>query len=312
MQDAICNVSRQYLHKIEPERFYMRFSFVDPTHPEETQSVEGELTALIKAALKSNPFHAEVIDIVIKMVDTDLIERFKKLQERICSLDLVVVPLQGGPSVQFFGNLRIAAVDSAGWQRFQVSTSTLDELQVQVKSRILAWLQTLTSRALEYTSEVHRQELQDRIQTLTQDYVRDEFGLVAEISNIHRAQTALEAEAFKHELNRKSARLQINAAYIDDTVEAEISLNKSKIDQISQLVIRRLELVDREGTDGEIGDIDRKIAALKGSLGRENIPSIEELDATIRKPGLPPADLKRLLGSPSTLPGESDGGGSNA
>ncbi|MGC4054737.1 MAG: hypothetical protein QM757_38315 [Paludibaculum sp.] len=175
MQDAICNVARQYLHKVEPEHFYMRFSFVDPTHPEETQSVEGELTALIKAALEGDEYHAEVIDIVIKMVDTDLIERFKKLQERICGLDLVIEPLQGGSSVQFFCNLRIAAVDSAGWQRFQVSTGTLDELQVQVKSRILAWLQTLSSKALEYTSEAHRKELQARIQTLTQEYVREEF-----------------------------------------------------------------------------------------------------------------------------------------
>lgn len=313
MQDVICNVARQYLHKVEPERFYMRFSFVDPTHPEETQSVEGELSALIKAAIEGDQFHAEAIDIVIKMVDTDLIERFKKLQERICGLDVLVDPLQGGPSVQFCGNLRITAVDSAGWQRFQISTCTLDELQAQVKSRILAWLQTLPSKALEYTSEAHREELQDRIQTLTEDYIRKEFGLVAEISNIRRAQTSLEAEAFKHALSRNSARLQINSAYIADTVEAEISLNKSKIDQISQLVSRRLELVERDGTDAEITDIDRKINALKDTLGREHIPSIEELENTIAKRELPPADVRRLLSPPSRSPGErDDGGGADA
>ncbi|MGC4054738.1 MAG: hypothetical protein QM757_38320 [Paludibaculum sp.] len=114
---------------------------------------------------------------------------------------------------------------------------------------------------------------------------------------------------FKHDLNRQSARLQINAAYIADTIEAEISLNKSKIDQISLLVSRRHELVDRVGTGAEIADIDSKIDALKSTLGRENIPSIENLEqTTIKKGGLPPGDVRRLLGLPSSSGGESDGG----
>ena len=107
MQEAIGEVVRQYLHTIDPERFYVRFSFADKN--QEKRSIEEELKSLITERLKKG-FAADIISVTPKMVNTDLIERLRKLRNEICNFKVEVHPLDASEPVTFCGAYQIEGV----------------------------------------------------------------------------------------------------------------------------------------------------------------------------------------------------------
>ena len=92
MEESILDVTGQYLHNIDPERFYMRFNFTDV--PNE-RPVETDLIETITNKL-TEKFTADVIGVIIKVVETEITDKLRNLQENICPFEVKIKSLFGG------------------------------------------------------------------------------------------------------------------------------------------------------------------------------------------------------------------------
>ena len=83
----------------------------------------------------------------------------------------------------------------------------------------------------------------------------------------------------------------MNAGFLKHQVETELTLNSSKVAQIEQLTEKRTGLIGLDGVEVEIQEIDQRIEELKDSLGKEQVPSMEQLEEDVLRRPLPPALL---------------------
>jgi hypothetical protein len=289
MEEALLAKLRERLHRMDPERIYMRFHHSDPDRYPDERPVHEELEALLRARLKDGEFHAEVISVTIKMVETRLIERFNRLQERICPFAVEVASLHGGPKVVFRGSFRVISVHPEGWHNFQLLQCDLDEIRAQVETHLLVRLQTLHSEQLCYRGDKHREALEARVTDAATAYAADAFGLSIEVTHVRRELTEIETATSADEEASYLARLRLNETFREDRVLAEEEHNRSRREQIQALLRRRATLVDVEGTDDEVEEIDAKIEQLKSSLGEVRIPTYDRLRMEVL--GAPPAPL---------------------
>jgi hypothetical protein len=310
MEETVLNEVRQYLHKIEPERFYMRFNFTDKK--EEKKSVETELIELITGKLKER-FHAEVIDVIPKIVDTDLITRFRNLQERICRFEVELLSLHGGERVLFKGRFNVDSVHPEGWYQFQMRNITIDEIKQHVEERILAILQTLPNENIIFKTFQQRKELETIIKKIVEEDVAREFGLVINVSNIHREHTELELATNEQRIGRFEARLKLAAGYLEDETTADLEINREKVVQLKKLLKQRTQIAGNEGAEAEeeVRELDKKIMDIRKELASESIPStrdVEELflPESARQAGK--VDFSNLLAAPrSENPNNNNG-----
>jgi hypothetical protein len=303
MEEKVLDVTRQFLHKIEPERFYMRFSFTDK---DGEKPVETELIDLITEELVSR-FHAEVIDVIPKMVDTELITRFRNLQERICLFEVALLSLHGGERVIFKGRFQVESVDAEGWYKFQLRNYSIDEIKEYVGEHILAILQTLPNETLIYKDKKHREQIEAIIKDIVEKNVAKEFGLSINVSNIHREHTLLELATNEQKIGRYGARLKLAAGYLDDETQADLEINREKVVQLKKLLEKRTQITTMEGTEEEEKELDRKIKEIREELASESIPSTREVEElflpeSARQTGL--RDFAKLL--PSHASEQSD------
>ncbi|HEX8904699.1 MAG TPA: hypothetical protein VF771_07640 [Longimicrobiaceae bacterium] len=304
MEKAVLDTVREYLHGIDPERFYMRFSFTDPQrYPDETRSVEAELLDQVRERLQGHEFHAEVIRVVIKIVDTDLITRFRALQGRICPFAVVVGP--EADQVTFRGDLRVISVDPDGWHNFQTLSLDVDQIREQVETHLNVRLHT-RRELLRYQQEEQRRAIETFVSAAARLYAAREFGLAIEVGNLRREWTRLENSALELEEARSLAALSMTTGFLHDRVDAERQENEKKVEQLTQLLDKRAELVAVEGTEPEIAALDLKIAELKRSLGEVIIPSIDRLQTSLLgRPSLaelPAPGAWDVLALPESIP----------
>ena len=289
MEEAIHAELRATLHGMDPERIYMRFNHADPDrHPGE-RPVQEELKELLRERLENREFHADVIGITIKMVETRLIERFNKLQERICPFQVEVASFHGGPAVVFRGDFRVVSVHPDGWHNFQLLNSELNEIRDQVQTHLLARLQTLRSEELSYRQNEHRAALEQMVTDAATRYVANAFGLTVDVSNVRRDLTGIETATSADEEDAYRARLRLSEAFRNDRVHAEQEHNRLRVEQITKLLEKRADLVDVEGAEDEVAQIDAKVESLKSTLGEVRIPTIDKLRVDVL--GSPPAPL---------------------
>ena len=91
-------------------------------------------------------------------------------------------------------------------------------------------------------------------------------------------------------------------------------ISKTKAWQVTKLLERRIKLVDVEGTEDEVAQIDAKVAALMASLGEVRIPDIDRLRlqvlgasaATLALPGAHGGEGAGVAGSDDVPVGEVD------
>jgi hypothetical protein len=299
MEEAVHAALRDTLHGMDPERIYMRFNHSDPVRYPGERPVQDELKELVRARLEDGEFHADVIGVTIKMVETKLIERFNKLQERICPFAVGVASFHGGPAVVFRGDFRVVSVDPEGWHNFQLLQCELDEIRAQVETHLLARLQTMHSEQLSYRQDEHRALVEALVTTAASRYVATAFGLTIEVTNVRRELTGIETAVSEGEQADFAARLRLGDAFREDRLQAEQEQNRARVEQITKLLERRIKLVDVEGTEDEVAQIDAKVAALMGSLGEVRIPDIDRLRLQVL--GAPAAPL--------ALPGAHGGEG---
>jgi len=277
MEEAALAALRERLHAIDPERFYMRFGFPDPRYPEERQSVEAELTGLVRDRLQGPPFHAEVLSIVVKQVDTDLAERFKRLQNNIRAFSLEAKSYHGGAVVTIEGDFRVMSVDPDGWHLFQQLEFDIDQIGEQLTRHLRSCLRTMRPQGLTFKEEKDRATLATLIARLARAFVAEQFGLVIDVLNVQRELTRVEVDTAAHETQLALARLQIEEERLKSIIEAERGEREDLVAELGELRQRRAIADRMEDNEEEVAELDAKIDRVKKKLGTPDIPTVDQV-----------------------------------
>jgi hypothetical protein len=257
--EAIDAVVRERMHSIHPARFYMRFSVTDEER--EAQSVEVELIRLITRRLSDDPFHARVLNVVLKIGETDLIRRFRELQEATAGFS-VTVELAGVEPMEFQGDLRMIGVHPDGWHTFRALTSGIEQITAQIRDQLLGFLHTRRVEELRYRDEVERVALQANVSTVVARYAGEQFGLLVRVSNFRRALSAFE---FQHD-PPGVAELRTAEPFERRLVQSpDLDTRRGMLARVEQLMERRNDLVDVD----ELRAVEEEIEVLRHRLSLE-------------------------------------------
>lgn len=303
MKEAIVAQTRRVLHGVEPERFYMRFNFTDI--PDETP-VEETLVNAIRTRLETD-FDAEVIDVVVKIAETELISRLRKLMETICPFVVEMKSLHGRETLIFRGNFQIDSVAGDGWHRFQLLTIGMDEIRQLLEEHLLAELNALTPHEVQYRNPKHRKQLEAVFTALAERFVRDQFGLMIRVTNVRRDPTPHELAANQKLLGDDQRRIEVESDRRDQWAATQILESHEHTARLARLYEQRRLLTAESGTDEEIADIDRKIAVEKAELLPSDLPTFDDVKQKVlpgQTSGATLADVARLAGLNDLFTGE--------
>ncbi len=312
MEEAILSASRQLLHSVNPERFYMRFGSTDI--PNE-RSVKDALETAIDEKLREQ-FGADVIEVVIKVVETELIARLKKLMETICPF-IVEIRLDNEEPLIFHGNFQTQRVDPEGWHRFQLLTIGVDEIRRLLEEHLFSRLHAATLNELQYRSPEHRQFLEQVLSKYATDYVREEFGLIVRITNVYREPTPGELLASRSLMEHRDKNFEIERAALRDWAAGEIASSEHRLARLGALLEKRNELAMGTDVEDDLAELDRQIAEVHAAMALSEVRPVGDVRRELLPP--PPAnatlrDLARLAGmsdtfdpeTPKQLEGESE------
>jgi len=304
MEEAILSASRQLLHGVNPERFYMRFGSTDI--PDE-RSVKDALEAAIDQKLREQ-FGADVIEVVIKVVETELIARLKKLMETISPFVVEMVSVHGDEPLIFHGNFQTQRVDPDGWHRFQLLTIGVDEIRRLLEEHLLAQLHAATPDELKYRSPEHRQFLEQVLSRYATNYICEEFGLIVRITNVYREPTPGELHASRTLIERREKTFEIDRATLRDWAAGEIASSEHRLARLGALLEKRNELAMGTDVEDDLTELDRQIAEARAAMAPSEVRSVGDIRRELLPP--PPAnatlrDLARLAGMPDILDGDT-------
>ncbi len=278
MQEAIGEVVRQYLHTIDPERFYVRFSFADKK--QEKRSIEEELKSLITERLKKG-FAADIISVTPKMVDTDLIERLRKLRNEICNFKVEVHPLDASEPVTFCGAFQIEGVSineqngsiQSGWYTFQEKNHEIAKIKEHIEQTINTKLSTRPIEWLRYKADDHLEEIRQETEAAARETAIRLFGLVVSFTDFSRILTGKENRIRRVEDAQDEAReneLITRIETLSNIVNFELKsledVAGAKNVQLEKLLVMRTQAISVDGKGTEVQELDEKISNLQKDL----------------------------------------------
>ena len=283
MEDAVVAVARQYLHSVHPERFYMRFAFTDV---KDEVAVHVELVDKVEERLRK--FGAEVIDVVVKVGDTDIITRLRSLQQQICPFTVNVTSLFAEETIVVRGNFQVQSVDRDGWNRFLQLSIGVEEMQKLLEQHLEAELQGIAPDGIQFRHDSGRKELESYVTKLAGRYFVEQFGLVIRITNLRRNRTGQEQEAIATILAERRLPITRRMAELKAYEAAEDAATREKLDRLNQLLKKRREFADETGRAADLEEIDAEIRDLFKILKPKQLPAYEDV-----RPGLPTKPPKR-------------------
>lgn len=282
MKDAALNVTRQYLHNVEPERFYMRFNFSDPIDYPGEVPVEKELITKITEMLERE-FHAEVIEVIPKIARNEIIRRWEELQATISEFEFEVTPFRGGEPVLFKGDFQVEAIDSKGWAKFQQRKFDLNDIRRYLESHIRSKLKAISSEELVYKGLKHQKELEEAIRKLAGRCVREKFGLVVSVDNIDREHTKIEIATNQELVDRSLDELEKAGHFRESGKEADIAINRAKQEQLNKLLEQKIALTGQIGVEDELQELEQKIDAIRNSFQPDMIPTLDSVERRLQQ-----------------------------
>jgi hypothetical protein len=235
MKEVIINETRQFLHTVEPERFYMHFNYADPDGAE--KSVDEILRGLIETRL-TEKFRADVISIVFKMLDTEITDKWSRLETSEGSLEIVLPSFSDIEGVTYRGRIRVEAIHSKGWNRFRAANADIEKICRRVAEHVLAQLGSFANADLVYTNLEGQRAVEHIIETMAKKFAVEEFGVVIRVTSIRREATGIELEA-KHSIQQKLIALK----QLEEERIAEI-VSGGSADKIKAIEERQIKLGD--------------------------------------------------------------------
>ncbi|HWP53737.1 MAG TPA: hypothetical protein VN476_06345 [Pyrinomonadaceae bacterium] len=179
MKDTVDHEVRRFLHSVDPERFYMRFSHTEPE--EEEPAIEQALRERIEARLVEK-FKADVIDIVFRMRDTEITQVWSSLEKSEGTLEIKLPSFSDVEGVTYRGRVRVEAIHGRGWNRFRTSNPEMDKICRRLEEHVLAQLGTFANADLVYTHLEGQRQVGKVIEALVKKFAVEEFGLVIRVS----------------------------------------------------------------------------------------------------------------------------------
>jgi hypothetical protein len=272
MEDAVLATARQYLHSVHPERFYMRFAF---TEIKGEVAVHAELVKKVEERLEK--FGAEVIDVVIKVGDTEIITRLRELQRQICPFNVNVTSLFPGETIVLKGNFQVQSVDSDGWNRFLQLSIGVDDMRSLLEQHLQAELHAIVPDGIQFRHDLGRKELEKYVATLAGRYFVEQFGLFIKITNLRRNRTSQEEEAIASVLAERRLPIARRMADLKAYEAAEDAATAEKLDRLNQLLKKRREFADETGRAADLEEIDAEIRDVMNGLKPKQLPTYEEM-----------------------------------
>lgn len=311
MREAALSVTRQYLHGVDPERFYMRFNYSDPVEYPNEVPVEKELIAKISEVLEQE-FHAEVIEVIPKIARNEIIKRWEELQESISEFEFRVTPFRGGEPVLFRGNFQVEAIDSKGWSKFHQRKFSINDVRRYLENHIISKLKAVSAEELVFKGLKHQKELENVIRQLAGKCVKEKFGLIISVDNVDRGHTEIELAANQEVIDRTLARLEAAHHFRESGKEADIAINLAKQEQLNKLLQAKINLTGQEGVEDELEELDQKISDIRKSFEPDMIPSIETVERSLQQdlPGeMRLIDVSKFKALPAGTPRAQKNGG---
>jgi hypothetical protein len=243
MRDAIESEVRRFLHSVDPERFYMRFSFTEPDEPE--PAIEQALRELIETRLEEK-FKAEIIAIVFKMRDTDITDVWSTLEKSEGELLIKLPSFSDTEGVTYRARVRIESIHSRGWNRFRTSSPEIEKICERLSEHVLSQLGTFANADLVYTHIETQKQIEKLIEALAKKYATEEFGLVIRVTNIRREATIIEVD--------ERARIRALLTAVAD-VERELiaEIKSGGTDEKINDIKRRKEILESQVPDSVAG-----------------------------------------------------------
>ena len=252
MEKVIIEKAKEFLHTVDPERFYIRFS---STNDEREKTVERELIDRISDAL-ADLYNADIISVTPKMGDTEITERLRHLQKEVCQFDMEVflADSEAIVPVHFIGVFKVESVDANGWHKFQQLRYDIEKIKQYIESNVAAELDQCLkeSRAAAYAVN----SLEQLIKKLTEECIRDVYGLTIKVHSVRRLHNELE-----------KAEREVRRHLFDKVNEADRNRADSLVIQLKKAEDVLSKMLDEDGvTEAEINRQEEKIRLIRNKL----------------------------------------------
>jgi hypothetical protein len=253
---------KQRLHQIDPESFYMEF---EVAKVEGQPSVRDQLEEVIKHGLKAE-FHAEVLGLSCKQMETELSHRLDRLMAPLHPLTVEVVASRGGPVVIFDGSFRVTGVHENGWSAFQISAPEPEKLSDCASRQLRHVLADKDLGPLLQTSNAEQKEYIDR---WVRERILAEFGLLVVVMDWTRRPLPQEQQAAAAHLSlvtdtigEQEARVAVARMMREQSVEMQSQAAQARSEQIQKLQ-EKLARLQVAGSPEEEESLRKKIIQLQ-------------------------------------------------
>ncbi len=280
MKVAVRSVVEDEIHKMDPQRIYLRFSFTDIKRE---QPVDEVLNEKITEYLVDK-FQVEEISLrnVIKLSQSEdeFIKKTKELRKELRKFDITVYPVSKDSYVEplvFEIQYRILGIHEMSWSTFLSRISKEVTIQFTELENVLKALITERLNSIDYaTLKSERKEVKDGIKygisNLAEQEVAKKFGLLIEFFTVLRARSETEIIAINTSLER--FKLEETALIEDKKNDIENMQEKVRI-----LRKQEKEAIEREDLESA-ENFRQQIEQLKNRSGTI-IPDVGNIRAQI-------------------------------
>jgi hypothetical protein len=263
IEKTVVEETKQLLHTIDAERFYMRFSYSDITNE---IPVEQQLKMQISEKLERK-FGLEDVIVTPKMLETNIAKRFNKLREGHTPFKFEIFSLADrghGEKVEFELAFKVRSVGKGGWDvfqsnNFQSKEEELGKIREILEHDIKTKLETISSSNLQYGDIKEYPEIK-KIVDLSIDKIIQTFGLEIEIIIFKRLPTRTEKiTQEKYQIDEEVIKERNNTK-----IRVEKLSNEALLDELQDLQRKRLSLLRSvDDDDDELIEVNQRIKKIK-------------------------------------------------
>ncbi|SRR6266404_1881862 len=255
IEECAVEVARQYLHSIDPADFYMKFS--DPGDSNKP-TIEAVLVREIKAKLAAE-FKAHIVRVVPKVVDTEIIERLKKLRSEVRHFSVIVQLFKSPDRVVFEGSFQVNGV--VDWYTFQARQCELTQILEEVERDVRAYLATRKYGEIRWTDPDDLDAMRLDVQARVNANLKDAFGIAIGITSFTRNRTEYEESLAR--LEREEVLNAIET--MKDSIDSDRRSRLAYKEQLDNLLTRKSEVIV-DGDPTELKDLDERIISVRQHL----------------------------------------------
>ncbi len=289
MKEAVINSTRQFLHSIDSERYYMRFEYSDEEN-------EIPVSELLKEKLKetlSTEFDAINLEIITKQLETELVSQFKNIREVPYTFIFENFP----KIIVFRCPFTIRKVAHNGWYLFKAKCDAyqgkdLRELLHEIAQTMKNFIETKLDNFVPYDFKVIKgttfmNEIENLLQS-SSEVIEKEYGLIVQISKgLKRLPSPIEKKLQEvQELyeNTRKTRMKLKIEKIEILQENQLLKTKTLLNKDN-------ELLKNEDMDAE--EIKEQLENLNSNdpFVSDFSPEFKEMESALK----PSAELNLCL-----------------